>query len=151
MAYQDLRYRDPEYGTKWREAHPEVVRERSRRYLDDPRHREANRLRASRYYYANQEERQAKQRAYYRENKARLAETTMARKYGLTVDDYRAMVASHGGVCAICKAEALLSVDHDHETGAVRGLLCSTCNFMIGHGKDDPALLRAAAAYLEGK
>ncbi len=68
------------------------------------------------------------------------------------------MFVAQGGVCAICEQPETaqrsgrakwLAVDHDHGTGAVRGLLCSNCNPMLGYAKDDPALLRAAASYLE--
>lgn len=53
------------------------------------------------------------------------------RQYGLTPDQYDALFTQQGGVCAICKAEPKtkkLAVDHDHDTGEVRGLLCPRCN-----------------------
>ena len=81
------------------------------------------------------------------------------RKYGLTVEAYATLLASQGGVCATCKGTEThvhksgkvkdLAVDHDHATGRVRGLLCFNCNQGIGRLKDDPALLRACADYLE--
>ena len=73
----------------------------------------------------------------------------MLRSFGLTQDSYEALLVAQSGLCAICHSNMPLSVDHDHLTGAVRGLLCATCNFMIGHGKDSPSLLRSAADYLE--
>ena len=56
--------------------------------------------------------------------------------------------------CAICDAHAAdnhkeLSLDHDHETGEIRGLLCNNCNTVLGMADDNPHLLRAAADYLE--
>ena len=56
--------------------------------------------------------------------------------------------------CAICDTHSIvqgknLSLDHDHETGQIRGLLCNKCNLLIGMADDNPALLRAAASYLE--
>lgn len=82
------------------------------------------------------------------------------RKYGLTVERYQEMLAEQGGVCACCKRAEThvhkksgklkdLAVDHDHATKKVRGLLCFNCNQGIGRLKDDPALLRAAADYLD--
>lgn len=81
------------------------------------------------------------------------------RYYGITSEDYQRMFAAQGGVCAICKkAEHAktpkgetkwLSVDHCHNSSVVRELLCSTCNHMLGHAFDDPAVLRAAADYIE--
>jgi hypothetical protein len=80
------------------------------------------------------------------------------RIYGLTPSDYQRMYQSQRGLCAICKQPETmtyrgqvkqLSVDHNHATGEVRGLLCAACNFAIGKFNDNPTLLRAAANYLE--
>jgi hypothetical protein len=59
------------------------------------------------------------------------------------------MLEAQGGVCAICQAAPAAHVDHDHETGAVRALLCFNCNGGLGQFKDDPEVLRAAADYVE--
>jgi hypothetical protein len=76
------------------------------------------------------------------------------RKYGLTSEDFSAMLAAQGGGCAICGSTenpdaANLAVDHDHATGRVRGLLCGPCNKGIGLLRDDLNLLREAVRYLE--
>lgn len=75
------------------------------------------------------------------------------RKWGLTPETYEVMAEAAGGLCAICRQPCptgqRLSVDHDHATGRVRGLLCRTCNVGIGNLKDDPALLARAILYLE--
>lgn len=81
------------------------------------------------------------------------------RKYGINYADYAALLEAQKGVCACCgRPETkmqfgsirMLSVDHDHETGKVRGLLCGNCNNGIGYfGNDRPDLLRAAADYLD--
>lgn len=83
----------------------------------------------------------------------------MLREYGLTDAQYQEMLARQGGVCAICMRTEIklhhtgssvrLCVDHDHESGRPRALLCSGCNVGLGSFKDDPRLLRAAAAYIE--
>lgn len=52
--------------------------------------------------------------------------------------------------CAICDSAEPLVVDHDHKTGAIRGMLCNHCNRGLGHFKDDPILLELAANYLMG-
>jgi hypothetical protein len=73
-----------------------------------------------------------------------------ARRYGLTLQDYRAILERQGNACGICKAPAKpLCVDHCHASGKVRGFLCRGCNLGLGNYHDDPARMRAAAAYLE--
>lgn len=75
----------------------------------------------------------------------------MRQRYGLDPADYRAMVERQEGRCLICEDQPdPLVVDHDHETGEIRGLLCSTCNSGLGMFKDSPVLARRASDYLEG-
>ena len=64
-------------------------------------------------------------------------------------DDYDALLALQGGVCAICSKNRPLGVDHCHLFNEVRGLLCDKCNLGLGMFDDDPDRLRAAADYLE--
>jgi hypothetical protein len=74
-------------------------------------------------------------------------------KYGITQEEYDALLEAQGGGCAVCGAtpeEEELPVDHDHDTGEVRGILCNNCNNGIGRFEDSPELLRSAADYLEG-
>lgn len=76
--------------------------------------------------------------------------------YGLTLDEYRSLLDAQGGACRICgrvpkPTGKSLAVDHDHDTGQVRGLICVICNRAIGQLGDCPAMLRRAADYLEGK
>ncbi len=70
-----------------------------------------------------------------------------AAKYGLTLDELDLMDT---GVCEICgTSEGKMCVDHDHATGAVRGLLCEHCNYMLGHAKDNTETLQRAIEYLK--
>jgi hypothetical protein len=73
--------------------------------------------------------------------------------YGITLEQYKEMLAKQNNVCAICericKTGASLAVDHCHTTNRVRGLLCAACNRAIGNFQDSPTLLRKAATYLE--
>lgn len=76
------------------------------------------------------------------------------RKYGISLEEYDELLARQDGGCAICGSrdhalEYQLAVDHDHETGRVRGLLCHRCNLGIGQFGDDLDLLRKAIKYLE--
>lgn len=76
------------------------------------------------------------------------------RRYGMTADEFAVRLEEQGGVCLGCGAATAytggrLVVDHDHTTGRVRGLLCTSCNRAVGFAQDNPAVLRALAAYLE--
>lgn len=111
------------YLRKWRTQNAE----RCRRY-------------ALKHYYANPAKSQLKR------------ERQKLRQWGLTVEAYEQLLTEQGGVCAICSRPCpsgrKLAVDHDHETGRVRGLLCGVCNRGLGYFKDDKGLLEAAVLYL---
>lgn len=80
------------------------------------------------------------------------------RRYGITLEEYDTMLAEQNFVCAICKnPESMkhksgrfynLSIDHDHDTSIVRGLLCRNCNVGLGNFSDDIEKLSAAITYL---
>lgn len=73
--------------------------------------------------------------------------------YGITVEQYNEMLNEQGGCCAICGTNEPTGynwhVDHNHDTGKVRALLCSQCNQAIGMMKEDVSILRRAIEYLE--
>ena len=82
-----------------------------------------------------------------------------ARAYGITGKRFDEMLEEQNGACAICKRQETitrlgkllpLSIDHDHTTGKIRGLLCGECNRGLGKFKDNPELLIEAAKYLNG-
>ena len=112
---------------KWNAAHPEALRMHKRRYRADGRYRE------------------------YEKQYAR--KRWLKKEYGLALEDYDRMASDQGGVCAICGGPpnggvARLCVDHDHDSGEIRGLLCNLCNRMIGFAKDDAELLQRASDYI---
>lgn len=75
-------------------------------------------------------------------------------KFGITLDDYNQMLDIQNHVCAICggtNGDQRLQVDHDHVTGAIRGLLCRGCNSGLGHFRDSSQLIAAALEYLSGE
>lgn len=65
-------------------------------------------------------------------------------KYGLTQEDYQALLAAQGGTCATCSATDQLCVDHCHATGQVRGILCFVCNTRLGHFEASRATFQEA-------
>lgn len=77
----------------------------------------------------------------------------LRRAYGFSFIEYNTLLAIQGGTCAICHKPdpcgRRLSVDHSHETGRVRGLLCLHCNRAIGLVQDNPETLRSAADYID--
>ncbi len=76
-------------------------------------------------------------------------ESDLKAKYALALEDFAQMELRQSRLCACCGEQAELVVDHDHKTGKVRGLLCAPCNRTIGHSKENPQRLRAAAKFLE--
>lgn len=93
---------------------------------------------------------------HHRERRDALKEAQHARHvaatYGLKDGQYEELYAAQGGVCYICRrakgAVKKLAVDHDHLTGWVRGLLCSPCNKILGHLRDDEAMAMRIHDYL---
>jgi len=84
--------------------------------------------------------------------RAQMLRRKLEREYGLTHDEYMALLDGQGDVCAICGDSGqrrALAVDHDHENGQVRGLLCDRCNPMLGYARDNIAILEAAIEYLK--
>lgn len=118
---------------------------------------EQERAAARAYYAKNRERLRERQSEYNRANRGEIQRKQRLynfRKYGVTPEWAAAQLEAQGGLCAICKTDSpggrgRWHVDHDHETGAVRGLLCCACNLGIGHLKDSTDVLRAALAYLE--
>lgn len=70
-------------------------------------------------------------------------------RYGIGAADVEAMVAAQGDQCALCRTRPATQVDHDHQTGAVRGILCLLCNAGLGAFRDDPEIIASAIEYLE--
>jgi hypothetical protein len=130
MSYDKERYAtDPEYRRKfkalrkaWKQANKSKISARRRhRLATDPEFAEARRG------------------------------DWLRQTYGLSLESFNAMVARQKGACAICrkKRRQRLCVDHSHDYDLLRFLLCRKCNTGLGCFDDDPALLRAAADYLE--
>lgn len=123
----------------WAEQNPDKVRKKSREW---------RRLNKDRI---NTECRQQ----YRKQSKAKRLDRTLRKSYKITYLDYKNMLKAQNNACAICSLRngtngphKRLFVDHDHETGVVRGLVCNRCNVMLGY-LGDVQLLEKAQAYLE--
>lgn len=77
----------------------------------------------------------------------------LKREYGITLEQYDKLFKAQNGVCIICGGVnndgRKLFVDHDHNTGKIRGLLCYQCNLMLGNARDNLSILKSAVNYLK--
>lgn len=86
-----------------------------------------------------------------RDKKVHSRKYHLKRKYGIDLEEYERMFKAQSGKCLICnkrERKKMLSVDHDHKTAKVRGLLCHKCNTAIGLLHDDVGMLLSAVKYL---
>ena len=137
-------------GSRFRDCKACVLTSRRARYEQDGA---TLRARVARYQAENPDVVRACRRRYDESSK-RTAATRRAylkREYGITPAQFDAMLVSQGGACAICRETdpgKTWCVDHDHLSGAVRGILCWHCNVGLGHFRDDALALLAAVEYL---
>jgi len=118
---------------------------------------ECKKITSKAWYHDNIKEKQAYMRAHskarYKKLKTQYKEEKRQRVYGITPEQYDQMLLEHQNKCAICgKTQELnksLCIDHDHETGNVRGLLCQVCNKAIGLLGDSIQNLEQAILYLK--
>lgn len=106
------------------------------------------------WYRNNREKHLARTHRVYHRDPSRAAGRHLERAYGISIADYERMLAAQGGGCAICRkpprSEGMrFAVDHDHDTGRIRGLLCHPCNGGLGVFGDSIDGLRRALNYLE--
>lgn len=122
----------------------EVIKHRKAKYHSE--HSEEIRNKAKEWYANNKDKASATSREYRLKN-----------KYGLSKEDYFVLGEKQNWKCAICgskdsrnKNSSNLSVDHNHITGEVRGLLCHPCNAGIGYLQEDIEIMKNSIAYLQG-
>lgn len=172
--YMEHKERARELARAWKAAHSEKVKEKRRdTWAANPEkfrayqreYQKAHRLhinaQSTARRKANLEKRRAYERAWREAHPKKDNAGHLRRKWGLSLEDYRAMLDVQQGQCAICRvdfaAETKRStqgrtrscVDHDHRTGKIRALLCDWCNRGMGLFYDNPQLLRSAADYIE--
>ena len=127
------------------------LEEKRQRYLEDPA---AAKARVKRWQQENPERLNAYRRSRRLEPEVKRRERAghLMRKYGMSIEQYDAMLEAQGGGCYICgrapRDDISLHVDHDHSTGEVRGILCFRCNNALADFQEDTRLLRNAIGYL---
>jgi len=152
-----------EWQRKWRADNPEKAKEKDRkRYLrrrkNDPmwqaRQHDNQRKRLGRVDSGRRKGiRQGEDMEYAKTRKA-TRNSYLKKHYNITLEDQNELFVKQEGRCAICGRHGNeifrgLMVDHDHQTGRVRGLLCHNCNAGIGNLRDDIQILQNAIAYLQ--
>lgn len=109
------------------------------------------------YYRKNRDKRKADARAWKERNKEHIKvyrRSLTLKRYGLDESGFAALLLAQGNACAICRKtppedlKRRWHVDHDHETGQVRAVLCGKCNVLIGMADESPEVLQSAIAYL---
>ena len=123
------------YQREWARANPDKMRAARRRYR--AKHPDPN----------------ASSRRWYARNRRHRASWGLQKLYGITADQRDEMFAAQGGVCAVCgtaekRDRRGFVVDHHHDSGKVRGILCNPCNLALGNARESPETLEAMAAYL---
>lgn len=87
--------------------------------------------------------------ANYKKNPEVRRKSTLKRKYGISEEQAQNLVSGQAGKCEVCNFREARCVDHDHNTGKVRGLLCKQCNAGLGLFKDSTEWLLNAVRYLQ--
>lgn len=141
-----------EYKRRYNEKHKEEITKARRAYYSDPVNRARHNEKQKEWYRNNREKAMENNRKRYKPEYDR---ERKLRRYGITPEDYNSMFESQNGRCAVCgvhqsELSKPLFVDHEHDTGITRGLLCQRCNFAIGLFDDDVGRLLDAIRYLKG-
>lgn len=143
---------------KTRKSTADAIKQRAERYKKNKKHIIAVN---AEFRKKNWKKYQVKHKEYYQKNKAKWLEAGWKQKGILneegkffTLEDFKRILASQDNVCKICNGDGKnhgkgLTVDHDHKTGIVRGILCGFCNTAIAYLQEDVLLLSEAITYLK--
>jgi len=151
---------------KWQKENPEMVREKMQRWRENNPEKVIQ-INAEQYkkhqvkilghkrkvYNNNPEKQRIRARQWQLNNPEKHKASKLKSLYGLSVEEHQQLLDDTNGKCPICGkdfSEARACVDHDHETGIVRGMICSNCNSAIGLLNENIDVLLNAINYLEG-
>ena len=133
-----MRRDNPNYMKEYRKKNKEKLQEMNKEYYQN--NKEKFLEKAKDWSEQNQEKtRETKRRYRYK------------KYYNTTIEEVEENLEAQSGKCCICEKDITekFHVDHDHDTGNARGLLCVSCNSALGKFNDDPEMLKRAAKYLE--
>ena len=134
-----------EYQKKYREKNPEKKKQ------EYQRNKHKYLVRAKKYQEKNKIEIKQKMKERYKKKPEHYKELRIIYKYGMTYEDKEEMYKNQFNKCLTCQKDfsiTNLHIDHDHETGKVRGLLCPQCNTALGLVKEDVITLKHMIEYL---
>jgi len=140
----------------YRDANKGKVLEKQKEYRESnkDKSKEYHKL----YYQSNKEKLSEANARYQKDNPDRSRFYQLKYKYKVSEDSLMDMMNIQKGACAICGCDLVTpdskrsySVDHNHLTGNIRGLLCNSCNVLVGHANDDVSILSSAISYLKGE
>jgi len=137
MSYKD-KNKEREYQKIYKQTHPEIIDRIQKKYTETHR-KEIN----------------ARSNLYSHNHRKQKKENELKRRYGLSITEYNNLLLSQDNRCAICGQFLDLTnprdicIDHNHQTGVIRGILCHKCNLAIGLLRDNPEYTNNATIYLK--
>lgn len=160
-------YKDKEKAKEYQQKNKEYIKERHKKYRQNNKeyikerqekwrqnNKEHLRKQGREYYQNNKEGIKKRNKEYYQNNKKHRREYDYKKLYNLTLEEIDQILLAQNHRCLICGKslmEIKWCIDHNYETGQIRGILCDWCNKGLGHFKDNPEFLRKAALYIESK
>ena len=151
MPYKD-KQKSAEYKKKWYKDNEEAEKLRKKEWYENNKHTSEFKLKQKTYNENNVERKREYDKNYTLENKERLKEYNLKRHYGIDNIIKNKMLSDQNYKCLIGEEKLTFEtahVDHCHKTKKVRGLLCKTCNLLLGHAKEDINKLFKAIDYLK--
>lgn len=130
-------------NNEWKNAHPDKVKEYASKYRD--KNRDYLRVKNRERYYNNPEVRLRQAERQKLLPKERRKSASLRSKYKLSIDEYLALPKA----CEICGSTDKISIDHDHKTGKVRGVLCYRCNVSLGFMNEDLERAEGLVLYIK--
>jgi hypothetical protein len=158
-----LNNKEKEYQKNYRLTNIEKIREKARLYRLNNReklrkinkeyrlkNKDAIIKQKSEYYFKNKDKIDLRRKLYIQNNQDKFKGYQLKR-YGLTVEEYNKILTNQNNQCAICKKSFIKTphIDHDHQTGKVREILCITCNSILGYANDDIQILINCINYIK--